>query len=462
MSNSYVRVPPDSSGKRIFAQEHTIGGNLVQVQTMNLGSGDDPTNLLNIDSQGAIYTRFSEGDPIIASYGDLKVLQEYIVGVYEHSIDGYDDLFYTDTLSGGTSTYDATKSRVVLAVTSDNYSKSCRTTNRYHYYQPGTSMLNIFSVSCGDTGKANNRRQWGIFSDEYGLFFELSGTTLNVVQRSNTTGTVIDDRISQDSWNLDKLNGSGRTGVFLNVTENSQYFISLNWPAGQVIFGIFDAELGRVPCHKIRNSGISAYPIIKHASLPVRFCNENIGLTSGSSELSEIMAAVKCENQNPQYTFWRFGDLNCVGKTVTTNTPILSVRPKVLLDSGKHNHINSYPETLSVYSSGASIKIQIVSHDGNILTGETWSLNSIGGPLEADSGATLIDTGSDEYWIMNTIYVKKDEALNFDLSRYFELNDEGILLAGDLATQNSITFVGTTLDGSSATVSMDFSYRALY
>jgi len=184
-------------------------------------------------------------------------------------------------------------------------------------------------------------------------------------------------------------------------------------------------------------------------------------VVSGGSELREIMAVVKAEGQ-ANYTFWRFGDLGCVGKSVTTNTPTLSVRAKVLLDGGYHNHVNSYPETLSVYSSGASIKVQVVSHDGTILTGDTWSMNSVGGPLEADSGATSIDVNSDQYWIMKTFYIQKDVPTNIDLSEMFELNDEGVLLGGDLQTQAALSFVCSKLEGTSASVTMDLSYRALY
>lgn len=462
MNYSSVRVPPDGAGKRIYTNEQIVSGNTVQIQCVNVVSVDDPTHAAKIDHNGSSYTRFVDGDPIMGSYGEQKVLQDTIIGVYEHTIDAYDDLFYIQTVNSGTSTYDNNLSIVKLEVTNNSTSRCCRTTNRHHYYQPGISVMAIISVSCGDNGKLNNKRQWGLFSDSNGFFFELSGSTLCIGSRSNITGDIIDTKVIQNDWNVDKLDGTGQSGIDINLTNSYQYFIIYNWPSGTVSYGIQDSSLGRIICHKIFNSGTSPYSSIRIGSLPIRFNNENYGVVSGGSQLNEIMAVVKSESRDPMYTFWRFGDLNCTNKTVINNTPILSLRPKVLLDNGGYNRINSYPETLSVFCTGSTIKIQMVVHDGTILTGDSWSMDSIGGPLQADSGATFIDINSDKFWVMSTFYVTKDVATNIDLRPFFELNDEGILLAGDSSTQSTISFVGTILNGTGASVTADFSYRSLY
>ena len=460
MTNSYVQVPPDGAGKKIYTNQHTISGQTVQVQGINVVSSDDVSNSMRIDDKGSTYTRFFEGDPIIASYGDLKTIQEHILGVYEHTIDSYDDLFTIDEISGGTSTFNPNESSVLLNVTNGNGSRATRTTNRYHYYQPGIAFLLIMVVSCGDTGKSNNRRQWGLFGNNYGLFFELSGTTLNVVLRENSTGPILDHRIPQSEWNVDKLDGSGRSGINLDVTKAYKYFININYPSGGFIFGIYDAEKGRIVCHKIFISGTINFPLIKHINLPIRFNNENIGITNSSSELREIMAVIKTEGQ-ADYTFWRFGDLGVENKPVTKNTPVLSLRAKSILDTGRSNRINSFPETLSVYSTGSTIKISFVSHSAP-LTGDTWSLESAGGPMQADITATDIDINDDSYWIMFTFYVQKDQATNIDLKPYFELNDEGMLLPANSLQTNIYSFVASTIGGSVADVTMDFSYRSMY
>jgi hypothetical protein len=460
MANSYVQVPPDGAGKKIYTNQQVVSGQTVQIQGVNVVSGDDATKSMNVDYRGTIYTRFFEGDPIISSYGDLKIINEHILGVYEHTIDSYDDLFTIDEISGGTSTFVSNESSTLLTVTNEPGSRVTRTTNRYHYYQPGISFLIILSASCGDSGKLNNKRQWGLFGNSYGLFFELSGTTINVVLRENSSGPVINHTFPQSDWNRDKLDGTGGSGVDLDVTKAYQYFININYPNNGFIFGVYDSDKGRIACHEIHISGLYNYPLIKHINLPIKFNNENIGVTDSSSELREIMAVVKTEGE-ADYTFWRFGDLGVENKAVTRNTPVLNLRAKILLDNGRYNRINSLPETLSVYSTGSTIKISFVSHNAS-LTGDTWTLNSIGGPMEADITATNIDINDDTFWILTTFYVQKDQATNIDLRPYFELNDEGMLLASSNLQTNIYSFVATAIGGSVANVTMDLSYRSMY
>lgn len=455
MSNSYVQLPTDGAGKKVYTNQQIVSGVTVQIQGINVVSGDDATKSLTVDSRGTSFIKYFEGEPNLGSYGDTKTLETHIIGVYEHTVDSYDDLYTVIELSGGTSVYDVNESSMILSVTNDIDSKCTRITNRYHYYQHGITFLVIITCACGDFGKVNNKRQWGLFDEDSGFLFELSGTTINVVLKSFLSDLVV----PQSEWNVDKLDGTGKSGVNLDITKSYQYFIAINYPSNVASFGVYAAEKGRVICHKINAAGRTPFPSIKHMSLPIQFNNENIGITGSDSELREIISVILSEGE-PDYTFWRFADLGCTNRSVTINSPIFSIRPKILLDSGGHNHINSFPESMSVYSTG-NIKIQVVSHNGTILSGETFSIQSLDGPLEADITATSIDINSDQYWIMKTYYIEKDMATNLNLSDMYELNDEGCLLSFD-HTQNTISYVATSLDADSATVTLELSYRSLY
>jgi len=461
MANSYVRVPPDGVGKKIYSQSHTIGADSVQVQGIHIVDPTDPTIGQRIDQKGSAYTRFAEGEPIMSSYELLKVTDENLIGVYEHTIDSYDDLFYTDIVNSGTSVFDESISSVKLSTTSNATSKVVRTTNRYHYYQQGVPQLIIMATSCGDNGKTNNIRRWGYYDDNDGMFFELNGTTLYVVHRSNITGSPVDVKVAQADWNIDKLDGTGISGINLDVTTVWQYFFNANWPGGTCRMGVYDT-LGRIVCHEFTNSGNISAPTIRTLSLPIRWENANVGSVASGSDLNEIMAVVKTEGK-PDYTFWRFSDIETLGKVVTDPyTPVLSAKAKILLDNGSHNHIETYPETLSVFSSGASIKVDLVWCDSEILSGATWLLDSVDGPILGDDEAVSIDTEADSYWQSITHYVTANIPTNINLTPFFELNDEGITLSADGLTQGALSFVVTLLEGTSATVSMNMSYRGLY
>lgn len=458
MSNSFVRVPPDGAGKRIHTTQHNIDLTDVEIQHVHISDSKTPGNSVNIDDRGAMYITYTEGQPTLDPYHNTKISTECVLGIYEFSQDSYEDLYSKILLSGGTFEYINSTSSLKLSTSSVPTSKSEIITHRHHYYQPGTFIKGIFVVSCGDLGKTNNKRLWGLYNDRNGIYFTLDGTQIGVGIRSSSTGPTVDTTVFQSNWNVDKLDGTGQSGIILDVTKSYQYFIEYNWPAGIKRFGIYDPTDGRITCHIINESGKNPVSTLQNSSLPLSFTNENYGVVGSSSELNINSAVIKSD-KNACYTFWRFADLECQGKSISTNTPIISFRPKVLLDNGNHNSINSYPEILSVYSTNP-IKIQLAWTTVNQLTGATWTLDSVDGPLVADSGATSIDINSDNYWITNTFYVNGTE--NINLTPFFELNDEGILLNGDSTNDNILSIVGTALSGGSSDVTMTLQYRGLY
>lgn len=465
MARSYIQVPPDGAGKKVFTNEYTDSGVTYQIQGLNVVSPTTPSYGAEVDDDGALYTRFAEGSPLLAPYGDMKVVQEHILGVYEHTIDSYDDLFYVQELSGATSTYENEYSSVLMSVTEEAGSEVKRITNRYHYYQPGTSIMVVLTVAMGDAGKVGNTKSWGYADDDYGVLFEMYGTELLIELRGKAQGGYTNRvKVYQNDWNGDKLDGTGPSGIVLDVTKQYQYYINMSWPFGTFEWGIYSAVHGRVKCHQSTNDGVFTFPYILYSSLPVYFRNQNDSNTGTGSNMRVVSAVVKSEGE-PDYTFWRFGDLGTgTGKTINNydNVPILSVKAKQLLDSGTRNIINSYPETISVYSASAPIKVKMIWCDDDIFTGATWTLDSIDGPLMGDMDATAIDTDADSYWQTEQWYVPENTPTNIDLGRFFELNDEGVLLSGDGITQPALCFVAQSLNGVSSVVTMDLSYKGLY
>lgn len=57
-------------------------------------------------------------------------------------------------------------------------------------FYPGTVTVFASGVKMGDTGTANNRRRWGMFTATDGYFFELNGTTLSAVVRKAGADTL--------------------------------------------------------------------------------------------------------------------------------------------------------------------------------------------------------------------------------------------------------------------------------
>lgn len=454
MTNSYVQVPPDSTGKKLHALQHTVDAVVVQVPASHLVSGDNANNSLSIDKRGAAQVRFTEGQGLLTSYGSLKVEGERQIGVYESSLDTYDALFSIVGANGGTSTYDPVKSSTVLAVNTTSGSSIKRTTNRYHYYLAGSSNLARLSIACGDTGKVGNKRRWGVYDDNDGIFFELNGTEVRVVIRSSTTGSVTETPIPRAAW-TDKLDGTGLSGFTLDVTKVNNYWADYSFSgAGRVRFGVYEPNGTRLVAYTIEVGNVSPFPLIRTGTLPFRTENLNTAATGSGSELREVVMSMATESNPSDYTFWRSSDMEVFGVSVTTDTHLMSVKSLATINS-KHNAVQTFPEVLSVVATGGAVAVSL--WEDVELTSPTWNVGLGQSAIEGATNGTLDLTNAHRF---ATFFVAEGVA-NIDLSKYFEVTDEGIHCGAD-GVAKAWAFTATKISGASATVGINLAYRELW
>lgn len=449
-TQSFVQVPPDSTGKKLYTQQHTVGANDVHGQVYHLASPDDATHIQKVDSRGQAYTRFAEGSPTMDAFGNMRISSARILGGYEYSQSDQAGLFQDKIATGGTITWSAGSAKTVLAVTGDNGSSVTRTTNRWHFYQPGVGNLAILTCSLSDTGKTNNTRRWGYFDEDDGLFFEVSGTTVNVVLRSSTLGTEL--RIPQSSWNGDKLDGTGVSGMTLDLTKASFYWIDYAWlGVGTVRFGVLAPDGSRWACHTFENPNAHAVAYMRTGSLPIRYENFNTGVTSGVSSMNLICAAVYSESTT-DYVFWRYADIETPAPVaVSTNTHLLSMRPKLEASPGFTNRTGIYPDKLDLFVSGGNVKISIL--DDATLTGASWQP----GTSLAEYDVTATVSGGDKF---RTFYLAPG-VHSLNLADVYETNDEGYHVLADGLSAYTFTVVATKLDGTTVEVAATLGYREL-
>jgi hypothetical protein len=455
MSNGFVRVPPDSTGKRLFTQQHAVDGTDVQVQVMHVADHMTPNQFLAVDNRGSASVRFAEGQPVMSGFGNLKVAEERVLGVYESSLESYESLFTQFVTGGGSMSYAPAESSEVLAVDGASGSSIRMTSNRCHYYLPGTSNIFKMTMACGDTGKAGNVRRWGAFDEDDGVFFELNGTTLNVVMRSSVTGSVVETRVAQAAWNVDKLDGTGLSGVDLDITKINVWWLDYQWlGSGRVRFGIFAPSGERVVCHAFENAGSLALPYMRTGTLPVSAENTNTGATGSSSELRSVCCGVYTEgNVLGDYTFWRYSTGILTKNVAAAQTHIASYRPLATVN-GKRNTIQIYPETLNIYTTQP---VGITIFQTSDYAGGTWSSAGAGSTLERSTDGTFNYANSESF----TTFFCDTGVATIDLRRFFELNDEGIQVAAD-GTPQVWSILASPLGASAADVKVNVSYRELW
>ena len=209
----------------------------------------------------------------------------------------YADNNLWSTASGvsGSGSFNQNQGLVELNVTNASGSFVTRETTKVFAYQPGKSLLNLntFVMSSAKTGL---RQRVGYFGADNGMYLELDDSTLSFVERSLVNGTpVTETRVSQTNWNGDKLNGTGPSGITLDITKAQILWMDIEWLGlgsvrmGFVINGKF------ILCHTFHHANIIDSTYITTASLPLRYEIANTAATSGPSKLKQICSSVISE-----------------------------------------------------------------------------------------------------------------------------------------------------------------------
>ena len=231
--------------------------------------------------------------PNIDAFGRLRTSTPFTLFDSSHRF-ADNGLWSTATATSGTATFNSAQGLVDLAVTAASGSEVIRETTKIFSYQPGKSLL-VLSTFVMNSAKTNLRQRVGYYGAENGYYLELNNTTVSLVERSFVTGAVVNTPVAQSSWNVDPMNGSGPSGITLDLTKSQILFMDLEWlGVGTVRVG-FVVNGNFYVCHKFHHANILATTYITTASLPLRYEITNTGATSGASTLKQICSTVLSE-----------------------------------------------------------------------------------------------------------------------------------------------------------------------
>ncbi len=203
-------------------------------------------------------------------------------------------LWTSATATGGTTTFNSAQGLVDLSVTSSSGSEVIRETTKVFAYQPGKSLL-ILNTFVMTPAKTNLRQRVGYYGESNGYYLEQDNTTVSFVERSFVTGVVVNTPVIQANWNVDPMNGSGPSGITIDLTKAQILYMDLEWlGVGTVRIGfVINGEF--YVCHKFHHANLITSTYITTASLPLRYEITNTGATSGVSTLKQICSTVISE-----------------------------------------------------------------------------------------------------------------------------------------------------------------------
>jgi hypothetical protein len=231
--------------------------------------------------------------PNIDAFGRLRVSTPFTLFDSSHRFSD-NGLWSTDTATSGSATFNTAQGLVDLAVTTASGSQVVRETTKIFAYQPGKSLL-VLSTFVMNAPKTNLRQRVGYYGAANGYYLEQDNSTISFVERSSVSGSLVNTLVAKASWNVDPMNGSGPSGITLDLTKAQILFMDLEWlGVGTVRMG-FVVDGNFYVCHKFHHANIIASTYITTASLPLRYEITNTAATSGASTLKQICSTVLSE-----------------------------------------------------------------------------------------------------------------------------------------------------------------------
>lgn len=196
----------------------------------------DAEDLINIGATfgGNLKVSMQEfGDtPAIDAFGRLRVSEPYTIFDSKHLHDKQ-PLFWDESIGGSaTATHSQPNACIEMVVTASATDFIIRQTRQRFNYQPGKSELVFFTFHI-DPGAGVNQKL-GLFdgtgtndlTPNNGIFLEIDGTSVswNIAKNGSTTETV-----AQANWNVDKFDGTGPSGVTLDIDATHIGVIDMEW-----------------------------------------------------------------------------------------------------------------------------------------------------------------------------------------------------------------------------------------
>jgi hypothetical protein len=231
--------------------------------------------------------------PNFDAFGRLRVSNPFTLFDSSHRF-ADNGLWSTSTATGGAATFNSAQGLVDLNVTAASGSQVIRETTKVFSYQPGKSLLILTTFVMG-AAKTGLRQRAGYYGADNGYYLEQNDSTVSFVERSSVSGVLVNTPVDQSDWNVDPMNGTGPSGITLDLTKAQILFMDLEWlGVGTVRIGfIIDGNF--YVCHKFHHANLIATTYITTASLPLRYEITNTSATSGASTLKQICSSVLSE-----------------------------------------------------------------------------------------------------------------------------------------------------------------------
>lgn len=403
---------------------------------------------------------FSRRSGLLGAYGRLQTAEPFTI--FRSTLTGGVNFGFWETITSGAGAYSnlLNQSAGQLSV-SGSGDVVIREQHGYNHHLAGKGMTIVFGALFGSPATGVTKRA-GYLNDDNGLYVEQDQTGFFLVRRSKASGSVVNERIPQANWSIDRMDGRGPSGIVLDPTKFQTFVIVFSWlGAGRALFGI-DAEEGFWPVHEILPGNVLTEAFLGSPHLPIRY---EVRSTSAAGTLIQGGCSVM---SNGGLT--GFGGLTGVSSGTTQKSlgpgvrqSILSVRMKQFLASGEPNRRIAIPTSVFVTTSKTLLVELVIQHivEGTPVFGgsPTWLDAGVASALELARDVTTVTGGH----IVQNGFVTGGTGQASNLAELLIRSaiDPPIILARNSANNGTdvLHLVATNIEGISASVSASLDFR---
>lgn len=352
------------------------------------------------------------------AFGEVAVANMTPVIQYDFTYCLNSDVVITSTTGSGSVVHDGTVFVNVASGSAIN-SSGAIWSRRFLRYKPGQGARAVFSCIYTQ-GVDGNTQVSGVGTDLDGYFIGYNGTTFSILRRYNGTN----NWTAQSSWNYDKMDGTGSSGIILDPTKGNIYMINYQWYGfGSQNYYISDPTTGRfVLVHRITYENQYTLTSTLNNILPMYLKSTNT--TNNTNIIMKSSSFAAFVEGNVRLVGPRYGIDASKLVNSTLFTPIITIRNRTTYNS-KTNYIPVYLRGMSVCGNNSQ-PIIVVLFRNSTLTGTSFTnINTINSVIESDTSATAITGGSQ----IHTMCLDVNGSINYDLS-----NNDLILVPGEYVT----------------------------
>jgi len=340
-------------------------------------------------------TRLDRTNTFLDAFGRLRISEPQTLFDSKLSSSALPE--YWDRVAFGTAsnTWDRANACVHMAVATNNDYAIAQTFQRWNYL-PGKSQLILATFKAPIAQGVTSRI--GLFHGNYatphtahdGVYFQVADgvASVNIIKGTESAGIAATESAPQSQWNMDRLDGSGPSGMVADWTKAQILQIDFQWlGVGGVRFG-FEVDSVMVYVHEFYHAGMVDSVYMHSGTQPVRY---EIRSTGGAGTLDHICSSVSSEGGSYRTGITTSMDTN--GTLISC--PVSSIQMILAVRIDKDNpDVQAFIESVGALNTANNSIRWVILRNPTITGTPNW----VQGPLDSlevwrNAGANITMTG---------------------------------------------------------------------